>query len=85
MKQHITPEQLNELSEKGHEKLRKWYWKHYPPKPEDEIDIEITYVAPNIGQMIEFLDEQPLNDDETFSGKIWIDVINTNRELYGKG
>lgn len=26
MKQHITPKQLNELSEKGKEKLRKW-WK----------------------------------------------------------
>lgn len=47
MKQHITTEQLNELSEKGKGKLREW-WK---PKVGDLPLL-------SIGQMIEFLDEQ---------------------------
>ena len=52
MKQHITPEQLNELSKEEKKKLRKWL-----------MDKQIMIVQPHyliplsIGQMIEFLDE----------------------------
>ena len=72
MKQNITIEQLNELSEKGKKKLRKW-WK---PKEGDlfldtigegqvvwccEDDVEEgSLPLLSIGQMIEFLDEHLL-------------------------
>lgn len=52
MKQHITPKQLNELSEKGKEKLRKWLEKH-------PLEYKFTVGKPSailsIGKMIEFL------------------------------
>lgn len=64
MKQHITPEQLNELSEKGRERLRKW-WKpdfdtitYYDAKTDKKVKSEpLTEHLPllSIGQMIEFL------------------------------
>lgn len=72
MKQHITPDQLNELSDKGKERLREW-WK---PKDGDFYEngghVEIVpddwmkygwrpwkgYIPLlSIGQMIEFLEE----------------------------
>lgn len=72
MKQHITVEQLNELSEKGKEKLRKW-WKpivgdwfdddgYMRIIPDDETKgafVLNSFHTPllSIGQMIEFLDE----------------------------
>ena len=67
MKQHITPEQLNELSDKSKDKLRKW-WK---PEVGDINQDGHAYVVSHkselfkktkdlpllsIGQMIEFLD-----------------------------
>ena len=71
MKQHITVEQLNELSEKGKEKLRKW-WKpivgdwfdddgYMRIIPDDETKgafVLNSFHTPllSIGQMIEFLD-----------------------------
>lgn len=68
MKQHITIEQLNELSDRGKEKLREW-WK---PKRGDMffgIDRGIVantwneipngiYPRLNIGQLIEYLAEK---------------------------
>jgi len=57
MKQHITVKQLNELSEKGKKRLRKWwdkdeqYVKHYP------------LPLLSIGQMIEFLVKNDAFDD----------------------
>ena len=63
MKQHITTKQLDELSEKGKKKLRKW-WK---PKEEEYIahawdgiqDLPLL----SIGQMIEFLDDERYFDE----------------------
>ena len=63
MKQNITAEQLNELSDKGKEKVRNWCEKkdyggyvlikrvNKPPAN------EFTMAFLSIGQMIEFLDE----------------------------
>ena len=55
MKQHITIEQLNKLSEKGKNNFNSW--RH-------NSDHEL----PNIGQMIEFLEDKklrvPYNNDE---------------------
>lgn len=56
MKQHITYEQMCELSPQARVKLTKWFWNKIVsgPLPElvtrDEEDV-------TIGQMIEFLDE----------------------------
>lgn len=70
MKQHITPDQLNELSDKGKEKLREW-WKPVEGDQcidpyeqiqttvwccEDDVE-EGSLPLLSIGQMIEFLDE----------------------------
>ena len=64
MKQHITIEQLNELSNEGKEKLRKWCDK------KDYIKADIMALATNkpmplpllnIGQMIEFLQGNLIN------------------------
>ena len=69
MKQHITVEQLNELSEKSKEKLWDWcleigrigteYKKEHKDCPSPHTGDCVTYVLPllSIGQMIEFLDE----------------------------
>lgn len=75
MKQNITIEQLNELSDKGKEKLREW-WK---PKEGDLTDCgtyyydgeyvffenkmdgnQKCYPLLSIGQMIEFLDDNKM-------------------------
>lgn len=62
MKQRITTKQLNELSEKGKKRLRKW-WKE--KKIGDISEWKQTYKAYkytlplfNIGQMIEFLGDE---------------------------
>lgn len=74
MKQHITPEQLNELSKEGKKKLRTW-WKPqvgdvYLSEDntievifccEDEIEEEVLPLL-SIGQMIEYLDDSLTND-----------------------
>ncbi len=70
MKQHITPEQLNELSEKGKKELREWAWPHKSENSETsftsryDLDEFVMYdgephrnILLSIGQMIEFLDE----------------------------
>lgn len=49
MKQHITLEQLNELSEEARLRLKTWWKENYHILPSD-------YPTPNIGHMIEFLD-----------------------------
>lgn len=69
MKQYITQEQLNELSDKGKDRLCKW-WEPQPGdlvldgetesiEPlmccEDEIEKGIDFPLLSIGQMIEFL------------------------------
>lgn len=50
MKQHITTEQLNELSEKADTKLRKWGVEHTSCWM-----FSADRTTPNIGDMIEFL------------------------------
>ena len=55
MKQHITPKQLNELSEKGKERLRKLAWDSpYEVTEENKNGLPLL----SIGQMIEFLREK---------------------------
>lgn len=59
MKQHITIEQLNELSDKAKEKLREWWEPEEYPFYDDEREMQDLYeMFPlmSIGQMIEFLD-----------------------------
>ena len=61
MKQHITVDQLNELSEKGKEKYHLYGMKifNYPGRVQQVVwhDIKkVPYPLLSIGQMIEFLD-----------------------------
>jgi len=66
MKQYITPEQLNELSEKGKERLRGRIHQKWQDEAEAlEPMVFVTTASPqdrdlllSIGQMIEFLDEK---------------------------
>ena len=100
MKQHITVEQLNELSEKGKEKLRKW-WKpivgdwfdddgYMRIIPDDETKgafVLNSFHTPllSIGQMIEFLDEHLKTDWSICSGKNLLFFGRSDRnEIYGK-
>ena len=67
VKQNITPKQLDELSDKGKEKLRGWIWHNGKPRYStettpfhsngDEIYDSSVAALPllSIGQMIEFL------------------------------
>lgn len=69
MKQTITLEQLNELSDSGKERYRQWWLAQVPfwvekakvvkIDEEDVPEIQRRYepLLPTIGQMIEFLDE----------------------------
>jgi hypothetical protein len=68
MKLHINQEQLNELSDKGKERLREW-WENsdlYPELDDDFVHLYIPegnmYPLLSIGQMIEFLDEYSKKD-----------------------
>ncbi|KKK49467.1 hypothetical protein LCGC14_3134760 [marine sediment metagenome] len=68
MKQHITTDQLNELSEKGKEKLLKW-WKRNGYRKitgtyADTGKFVYTDSLLSIGQMIEFLDDRGFFEDE---------------------
>ena len=60
MKQHITPEQLNELSKRAYKKLDKWMSSH------GYWTSTMVVWGPNIGQMIEFLnwENEPLKMTE---------------------
>lgn len=64
MKQHITEQQLDELSEKGKRELAKWFVKWMESKdtycPNHEYKLNDKEFLPllSIGQMIEFLDEK---------------------------
>lgn len=67
MKQHITVEQLRELSDKGKRKLKNWFKKTYgydlveeitgQPGKESCIICGLPYYTLSIGQMIEYLME----------------------------
>ncbi len=65
MKQHITKEQWDELSEEQEEKMRRFMWKDYAEvgKPisgyliAQEEGVYMGERLPNIGQMIMFLGE----------------------------
>lgn len=68
MKQNITVEQLNKLSDKGKERLRKWclnknYYEYVDTSmPSDMVKTPSTIIKKpsllSIGQMIEFLDSE---------------------------
>lgn len=65
MKQHITVEQLNELSEKGRVALRRWTLARFPETR--GVYVEWVRTSPplpllSIGQMIEFLDQYILDE-----------------------
>ena len=79
MKQHITPKQLNELSEKGYKKLVDW------AEDRNRVKGEVGTVYPllSIGQMIEFLDGKFIN---FWRGqrKDWLIVIDDNHEVIVK-
>lgn len=60
MKQHITIEQLNELSDKGKERLRKWvkdngYYNESADKLSKKMGFRSDGTLLSIGQMIELL------------------------------
>lgn len=65
MKQNITIEQINELSEKGKERLITWLYAHdyedqifnIPTCGEENCCMESVIEELSIGQMIEFLEE----------------------------
>lgn len=58
MKQNITNDQLNKLSEKGKERLRKWWFKEGIGKgKKDGTGYYVALPLLSIGQLIEFLDE----------------------------
>ena len=79
MKQHITSEQLKELSEKEQEKLRQ-YW-HKTGRKEGYLygDYEQTLPILNIGQMIEYLVSKTATKNRLYLG--WLTdkdyIINT--------
>ena len=62
MRQHISPAQLDELSEKGKERLAKWQEKKYGRELYDPFGLGWMPEEMNIGQMIEFLgDDYPMS------------------------
>jgi hypothetical protein len=90
MKQHITEDQLNELSDEGKIKLNEWYNK----KPHEYLIVGIcadgttnkTYQQPpllTIGQMIEFLDGNFIN---FWRGKRddWLIIIDDDKHIVKK-
>ena len=65
MKQEITIQQLNELSDKGKDQLKKWYSKRYDKVAlfgETFPDKQLINPLLSIGQMIEFLREKVNGD-----------------------
>lgn len=72
MKQNITIDQLNELSEEGQRRLKEWWDNKYTTAIEDMTTTKYTDATTaffgmpviSIGQMIEFLDEQGKEDVE---------------------
>ena len=60
MKQHITKSQLNELSDKGKDRLKEWFVRDFKWQgqafvvPTRDVDFVSSI---NIGQLIEFLEE----------------------------
>ena len=78
MKQHITVQDLNDLSEKGKERLREWWDKKYKHRDAPHsYQSEDPYVGVeygeqpilSIGQMIEFLDKNRKRDWAIYFGK----------------
>ncbi len=59
MKQHITENDLNQLTNSGKEKLLGWLVINEYAVLED--DNNWTFITPTIGQMIEFLDGKFIN------------------------
>lgn len=81
MKQHITIEQQNELSDKAHHKLAIWCLKNIPNgeihwgqhKGECRGGANLHEYLLSIGQMIEFLDENNTKlDFHRFSKNEWL-------------
>lgn len=81
MKQNITPEQLNELSDKMKERLAQYCGRHQEWLLAQELDDSTQWTKNvflpllSIGQMIEFLDEHGMYDIHNVSrdvrGRVW--------------
>lgn len=92
MKQRITPEQLNELSEKGKRILREWeinrnYAPYHGPSISPSVPIEEKWyrlIQPTIGQMIEFLDERWQPDIVGYYNGAWKVIVGDNIEVVGE-
>lgn len=90
MKQQITPEQIRELSETGKEKLIEWEKNHTGSWHYSRIN-NILVPRPNIGQMIEFLDENNkrfnfhlnIYHREKSIGKGFWKILINEEEFYG--
>ena len=87
MKQHITVEQLNQLSEKGKEKLREWWEKDIVEVDESKKQPEMICFGYkdlpllSIGQMIEFLIENNKLEGEEY-GRPALPTYNHDWEKY---
>lgn len=78
MKQQITPEQRAELSSKARERLIDWCFDHTPRQRLANL---------NIGQMIEFLDEQrpnrmEISRDDMKRWILWYPYFDDSKEDY---
>lgn len=77
MKQHITKSELEQLSEKGKEKLDSWLFKDMPPVAMNDgifRGMERDRLL-SIGQMIEFLSEYDLEEiywEGKHSDRMWV-------------
>ena len=97
MKQHITIEQLNELSDKGKDRLREW-WKPEmgdlvhdgdtrSVEPimccEDEVDkcIDLPLPILSIGQMIEFLFDKDFGPIITSNDTAFYWIVEPEKKL----
>lgn len=79
MKQYITLEQLNELSDKGKERLQEYFYERYPMGTDRECeeinDIDDGYLPLlSIGQMIEFLGENNALEGEDITAQLLLPI-----------
>lgn len=78
MKQHITENDLNQLTNSGKEKLLGWLVINEYAVLED--DNNWTFITPTIGQMIEFLDGKFINFWRG-ARKDWLIVIDDDTHI----
>jgi len=85
MKQHITEQQLQELSDKAARKLRNWLTDHKPQFiPGDVMWKGWLLTRLSIGEMIEFLDEHYRNQIIKYRSALLIDNQSINTRDGGR-